>query len=129
LIVIFVLVIFLGNLRAGLIVASAIPLFIVCFGNDECLWGKCQPDESWSYRFWVDCRWSCDYCRSHFAPFGSKEINAAMTQSEMDEEVFLSASKIRSSAAFGEIIILIVYIPILTLAGVEGKCLHQWLKQ
>ena len=39
----------------------------------------------------------------------------------MDEEVFLSASKIRSSAAFGEIIILIVYIPILTLAGVEGK--------
>jgi cobalt-zinc-cadmium resistance protein CzcA len=39
----------------------------------------------------------------------------------MDEEVFLSASKIRSSAAFGEIIILIVYIPILTLVGVEGK--------
>jgi cobalt-zinc-cadmium resistance protein CzcA len=60
---------------------------------------------------------------------GVRKINAAMTQSEMDEEVFLSASKIRSSAAFGEIIILIVYIPILTLAGVEGKCLHQWLKQ
>jgi len=39
----------------------------------------------------------------------------------MDEEVFLSASKIRNSAAFGEIIILIVYIPILTLVGVEGK--------
>ncbi|MCH5684557.1 efflux RND transporter permease subunit [Niabella sp. W65] len=39
----------------------------------------------------------------------------------MDEEVFASASKIRSSAAFGEIIILIVYIPILTLVGIEGK--------
>ena len=39
----------------------------------------------------------------------------------MDEEVFISASKIRSSAAFGEIIILIVYIPILTLVGIEGK--------
>ena len=39
----------------------------------------------------------------------------------MDEEVFVSASKIRSSAAFGEIIILIVYIPILTLIGIEGK--------
>ena len=39
----------------------------------------------------------------------------------MDNEVFTSASKIRSSAAFGEIIILIVYIPILTLVGVEGK--------
>lgn len=49
-----------------------------------------------------------------------KSVNR-LTQKEMDEEVFLSASKIRSSAAFGEIIILIVYIPILTLAGVEGK--------
>ena len=39
----------------------------------------------------------------------------------MDEEVYLSTSKIRSSAAFGEIIILIVYIPILTLIGIEGK--------
>ena len=35
--------------------------------------------------------------------------------------VFESASKIRSSAAFGEIIILIVYIPILSLIGIEGK--------
>ena len=39
----------------------------------------------------------------------------------MDDEVYHSASKIRSSAAFGEIIILMVYIPILTLVGVEGK--------
>ncbi len=39
----------------------------------------------------------------------------------MDHEVFVSASRIRSSAAFGEIIILIVYIPILTLVGIEGK--------
>jgi cobalt-zinc-cadmium resistance protein CzcA len=43
------------------------------------------------------------------------------TQDEMDNEVFLSASRIRSSAAFGEIIILVVYIPILTLTGTEGK--------
>jgi cobalt-zinc-cadmium resistance protein CzcA len=52
---------------------------------------------------------------------GVRKSMRTLTQSEMDEEVFLSASKIRSSAAFGEIIILIVYIPILTLAGVEGK--------
>ena len=39
----------------------------------------------------------------------------------MDEEVFKSASKIRNSAAFGEIIILIVYLPILALVGTEGK--------
>ena len=46
----------------------------------------------------------------------------------MDEEVFQSASKIRSSAAFGEIIILIVYIPILSLIGIEGKMFARWLK-
>ena len=39
----------------------------------------------------------------------------------MDEEVYESARKIRTSAAFGEVIILIVYIPILTLVGIEGK--------
>jgi len=39
----------------------------------------------------------------------------------MDEEVYKAASNIRSSAAFGEIIILIVYLPILALVGIEGK--------
>jgi len=39
----------------------------------------------------------------------------------MDEEVYVSASRIRTSAAFGEIIILIVYLPILALVGIEGK--------
>jgi cobalt-zinc-cadmium resistance protein CzcA len=44
-----------------------------------------------------------------------------LTQAEMDTEVYKSASKIRNSAAFGEIIILIVYLPILALVGTEGK--------
>ena len=39
----------------------------------------------------------------------------------MDEEVFTAASKIRASATFGEIIILIVYLPLLSLVGIEGK--------
>ncbi len=46
----------------------------------------------------------------------------------MDQEVFDSASKIRTQAAFGEIIILIVYIPILTLVGVEGKMFSPMAK-
>ena len=46
LIVIFVLIVFLGNIRAGLIVASAIPLsLLICIGNDECFWCSCKPDE------------------------------------------------------------------------------------
>jgi cobalt-zinc-cadmium resistance protein CzcA len=44
-----------------------------------------------------------------------------LTAEQMDTEVYGAASKIRSSAAFGEIIILIVYLPILALVGIEGK--------
>jgi cobalt-zinc-cadmium resistance protein CzcA len=44
-----------------------------------------------------------------------------LSQSQMDDEVFQAASKIRSSAAFGEIIILIVYLPLFALVGIEGK--------
>src|SRR5690606_32804135 len=44
-----------------------------------------------------------------------------LTQTEMNNEVYQAASKIRGSAAFGELIILIVYLPILALTGIEGK--------
>ena len=52
---------------------------------------------------------------------GLRQRGREFTQAEMDQEVFHSASRIRNSAAFGEIIILVVYIPILTLVGIEGK--------
>ena len=52
---------------------------------------------------------------------GIRKITQRLTQAEMDLEVYESASKIRTSAAFGEIIILIVYLPILALVGIEGK--------
>ncbi|RYY11048.1 MAG: efflux RND transporter permease subunit, partial [Cytophagaceae bacterium] len=44
-----------------------------------------------------------------------------LSAAQMNEETYQAASKIRSSAAFGEIIILIVYLPLLALAGIEGK--------
>jgi Cu/Ag efflux pump CusA len=43
----------------------------------------------------------------------------------MDDEVYTSSSKMMNSAVFGQIIILIVYLPILTLEGVEAKCLFD----
>mgnify|MGYP002266413806 CR=1 FL=1 len=52
---------------------------------------------------------------------GMLKLGRKLTQTEMDQEVYKSASKIRNSAAFGEIIILIVYLPILALVGTEGK--------
>ena len=44
-----------------------------------------------------------------------------LSQQQMDEEVTKGSSKIMSSAVFGQIIILIVYIPIFALSGIEGK--------
>jgi cobalt-zinc-cadmium resistance protein CzcA len=44
-----------------------------------------------------------------------------LTQNEMDNEVKSSASKMMNSAVFGQIIILIVYLPIFSLQGIEGK--------
>ena len=44
-----------------------------------------------------------------------------LTPQQMNQEVQTAAQKIRSSAAFGELIILMVYIPILALVGIEGK--------
>ena len=44
-----------------------------------------------------------------------------LTQPQMDEEVKFSASKMMNSAVFGQIIILVVYLPIFTLQGIEGK--------
>jgi cobalt-zinc-cadmium resistance protein CzcA len=52
---------------------------------------------------------------------GMSSIIRRLSQKEMDEEVQQAASKMMRSAAFGQIIILIVYLPILSLAGIEGK--------
>jgi heavy metal efflux system protein len=122
LIVIFVLILFLGNFRAGLIVASAIPLSLLfalgmmnLFGVSANLMSLGAID----FGLIVDgAVIIVEATLHHLALRRSKEN---LTQSEMDQEVFISASKIRSSAAFGEIIILIVYIPILSLVGIEGK--------
>ncbi len=122
LIVIFVLVLFLGNLRAGLIVASAIPLsllFALAMMNVFGVSANLMSLGAIDFGLIVDGAVIIVEATLHH--LGLRKSMNKLTQSEMDNEVFVSASKIRNSAAFGEIIILIVYIPILTLAGVEGK--------
>ncbi|MEZ5047414.1 MAG: CusA/CzcA family heavy metal efflux RND transporter [Chitinophagaceae bacterium] len=122
LIVIFVLVLFLGNFRAGLIVASAIPLSLLfalglmnVFGVSANLMSLGAID------FGLIVDGAVIIVEATLHHLGLRKSMNKLTQSEMDNEVFVSASKIRSSAAFGEIIILIVYIPILSLIGIEGK--------
>ena len=122
LIVIFVLVIFLGNFRAGLIVASAIPLALLfALGMMNVFGVSANLMSLGAIDFGLIVDGAVIIVEATLHHLGLKKSSQKLTQSEMDEEVFLSASKIRNSAAFGEIIILIVYIPILTLVGVEGK--------
>ncbi|OOV20351.1 CusA/CzcA family heavy metal efflux RND transporter [Flavobacterium sp. LM4] len=122
LIVIFVLIVFLGNLRAGLIVASVIPLsmlFAVILMNYFGVSGNLMSLGAIDFGIIVDgAVIIVEATMHHLANIKRKK---ELTQEEMDNEVYLSASKIRNSAAFGEIIILIVYLPILALIGTEGK--------
>lgn len=122
LIVIFVLVLFLGNFRAGLIVASAIPLSLLfALGMMNVFGVSANLMSLGAIDFGLIVDGAVIIVEATVHHLGLRKSTHLLTQKEMDQEVFHSASKIRNSAAYGEIIILIVYIPILTLVGVEGK--------
>lgn len=121
LIVIFVLILFLGNLRAGLIVASVIPLamlFAVSMMNFFGVSGNLMSLGAIDFGLIVD--GAVIIVEASLHHLGLIKLSR-LTQQQMDDEVYESASRIRTSAAFGEIIILIVYLPILALVGIEGK--------
>ncbi|TXJ26411.1 MAG: CusA/CzcA family heavy metal efflux RND transporter [Chitinophagaceae bacterium] len=122
LIVIFVLVLFLGNIRAGLIVASAIPLsMLFALGMMNAFGVSANLMSLGAIDFGLIVDGAVIIVEATLHHLALRKTNNRLTQQQMDAEVYASASKIRSSAAFGEIIILIVYIPILTLIGIEGK--------
>ncbi len=122
LIVLFVLVLFLGNLRAGLIVASAIPLsMLFALGMMHLFGVSANLMSLGAIDFGLIVDGAVIIVEATMMHLGLRAAMGKLTQAEMDHEVFVSASSIRNSAAFGEIIILIVYIPILTLIGIEGK--------
>lgn len=122
LIVLLVLVLFLGNIRAGLIVASAIPLsMLFALGMMRLLGVSANLMSLGAIDFGliVDGAVIIVEATLHFLVL--KHLTGKLTQKQMDEAVESSAKKMMSSAAFGQIIILIVYLPILSLQGIEGK--------
>jgi cobalt-zinc-cadmium resistance protein CzcA len=126
LIVIFILVLLLGNVRAGLIVASVIPLsmlFAISLMNIFGVSGNLMSLGAIDFGLIVDGAIIIVESVTHRI-FMSKHHNVGikrLTQEQMDENVFESAKRIMSSATFGQIIILIVYLPIMALVGIEGK--------
>jgi cobalt-zinc-cadmium resistance protein CzcA len=146
LIVVFVLVLMLGNWRAGLVVASVIPLamlFAVAMMNLFGVSGNLMSLGAIDFGLIVDgaviiVEATLHHIQSRMSESdrrsgANERINStqnteyslirssALSQSDMDAEVYQASSRIRSSAAFGELIILIVYLPILALVGTEGK--------
>jgi len=122
LIVIFILILLIGNLRAGLIVASVIPLallFAVCMMSAFGVSGNLMSLGAIDFGLIVD--GAVIIVEAIVHQIYSRKEAVQLSRSEMDEEVYAASSKIRTSAAFGEIIILIVYLPILALVGIEGK--------
>ena len=122
-IVFLVLIIFLGNVRAGVIVASVIPLamlfgFILMrvFGVSANLMSLGAID------FGIVVDGSIVILEGILAHIYSKRLGGrVLTADEMCDEVEHGASKVVKSSTFAVLIILIVFFPILTLSGIEGK--------
>ena len=137
LIVIFVLVLFLGNFRAGLIVASVIPLamlFAIILMNTFGVSGNLMSLGALDFGLIVDgaviiveavmhsiSKRQLTSINKQNSKLLDSELPIHLSQREMDNEVNVSSSKMMNSAVFGQIIILVVYLPIFTLQGIEGK--------
>ncbi len=126
LIVIFILVLFLGNLRAGLIVASVIPLsmlFAIIMMNLFGVTGNLMSLGAIDFGLIVDGAVIIVEAVLHRITMHRHEqdVPAKLSQEQMDNQVYTASSRMMNSATFGQVIILIVYIPILTLIGIEGK--------
>ena len=127
LIVIFVVVLLLGNLRSGLIIASIIPitlLFALSLMNIFDIDANLMSLGAIDFGIIID----GSVIIVEFVAFKiSRQLSGPDTnvdpadRSKIDEITLQSASKMMNSAIFGQLIILIVFIPILSLDGVEGK--------
>ena len=125
LIVIFILVLFLGNFRAGLLVASVIPLamlFAIIMMNMFGVSGNLMSLGALDFGLIIDGAVIIVEATMHQLEHSKRFKNMTrFRQIEMDGIVKESAGKMMNSAVFGQIIILVVYLPIFTLEGIEGK--------
>ena len=124
LIVIAVLVLLLGNFRAGFIVASVIPLsmlFAVIMMNLFKVSGNLMSLGAIDFGLIVD--GAVIIVESVIVAIATKiRLNKnSLSKEEFNETVYTSTSEIIKSAIFGVLIIIVVYLPIFSLGGIEGK--------
>jgi cobalt-zinc-cadmium resistance protein CzcA len=123
LIVLIILIVFLGNWRAGLLVASVIPLamlFAVILMNRFGVSGNLMSLGALDFGLIVDGALIIVESVLHRLQSKSMALHSSSSK-EMQDEVKSTAGKMMSSAIFGQCIILVVYLPIFSLEGIEGK--------
>jgi len=124
LIVIFVLVLLLGSLRGGLLTASIIPLsllFAFILMKATGVWANLMSLGAIDFGIIVDGAVIIVEGTVHHIEQRLKKNKNNITTAEMDELTYKSSSMMMNAAFFGQLIILIVFTPILFLTGVEGK--------
>lgn len=122
-IVFLVLIVFLGNVRAGLIVASVIPLaMLFAFILMRIFNVSANLMSLGAIDFGIVVDGSIVILEGILAHIYSKKFKGrTLSAEEMDAEIEKGASSVVRSATFAVFIILIVFFPILTLTGIEGK--------
>ena len=127
LIVIFIVVLLLGNIRSGLVVASIIPLsmlFAITLMNFFDIDANLMSLGAIDFGIIIDgAVIIVEFIAFHIVMKTSSlnKLNKKDRQHSIDEITLKSSSKMMNSAIFGQLIILIVFIPILSLSGIEGK--------
>jgi cobalt-zinc-cadmium resistance protein CzcA len=122
LIVIVVLVLLLGNLRAGLIVASIIPLamlFAIILMNYFGISANLMSLGAIDFGIVVD--GAVIIVEGVLHGLFTYHVGKQLSQPELDDIVTNTTAKLFHSTVFGIFIILIVFVPIMTLTGIEGK--------
>ncbi|MTE25955.1 CusA/CzcA family heavy metal efflux RND transporter [Winogradskyella ouciana] len=123
LIVIFVLIFLLGNWRGGLIVASTIPLsllFAFILMNVFDVWVNLMSLGAIDFGIIVD--GAVIIVESTVFLIASQVLKKKqLTSKELDKVASNASKKMMNAAFFGQLIILIVFLPILALQGIEGK--------
>lgn len=122
--VIVILFVMLGNFRAALITAFAIPLSML-LTSTAMVQGKISGNlmslGAIDFGLIVDgAVIIVENCLRHLAE-KQHALGRRLTLKERLDVVFHASKEVRQATAFGEAIIIIVYFPILTLTGVEGK--------
>ena len=127
LLVIVVLFVFLGNIRAALITACVIPLSMLLTITGMVEWGvtgNLLSLGALDFGIIVDgAVIIVENCMRRLAE-RQHELGRLLTRAERFETVFEGSKEVRRATMFGELIIMIVYLPILTLTGIEGKMFY-----